>query len=196
MKTKLIIVLFLAPLLGYSQLQRSNSIVSGNVQWSSNTTVQPNGLHSKLTNLNLQSNYGWMISDRWMVGAGISLSNNKLIGNGTSSTFVSREAMIIGRRYIPVFEKFYVQIDGAVGYYSTKNTAYDPQFPSDIGTKTTGISFMVTPGVAYFIHPRFVVNGTLGNFRITKDTSPGPRIWNGQAAFGISRISLGAAFVF
>lgn len=190
---KVLGVFLLFPLLGYAQLEKSNSLVTGTVQWSSGITPNPGPTFTKARLFNVRASYGYLLTDVWMVGVATSSYYGKTTTNDYLYTYTSQDADVYARRYVRLFDKCFLQVDGAIGLYFYRTKTHNATLPVDATAEKNGQFVSITPGVTYFIHPRVALTGELGSFRLNHDTLAGLRFWSGTAALGISQFSLGAS---
>jgi hypothetical protein len=238
MKKILVIFLVFANYFSQAQLRKGRMVISLNANYNQNSSVSNDtivevGQPSKTIqdqnyigkNLNAGLNFGYFISNKFVVGivgsfqyssyindytnsnnSSIYKSNNKQTYNLYSSGVYMRYYKMIGKSNFA----FFSELNGSYIWGNSLNqyvnaTSPNPDQITDKKGKTTGYLVGFKPGITYFINDKFGIEASFGNinYRLqnTKYTKSGIASGNDKTAgtnvsLSLSTLYLGVSYYF
>jgi hypothetical protein len=198
MKNVILIAVFCLPIAALAQIQKGKSVLSGSVNYTlSGNDSEVSAQSNKSYQFTASSSYGYLIGDRWAIGITPSFLKNRQLGYGADLHYRTVSIGPFVRRYFPVGEKFFIHVDGGMNAAFSGNWLVLNGEKSAV-TKSTGLNFYVGLGASYFVSGRIALQASLGNisYSSSKTESDDNRPWNFGTNFGLSSLTLGAAWYF
>lgn len=149
-----------------AQITPSSHVIGGS---SSFTVVsRPSGNNLMRTTFSIRPEIGKFVSDKWLIGGGLgySIDNNRTILSNQKLT--SRVQNFSGNfaatRFYPLSEKFYFTLEYGLGagYFLSQTDVLNGSTVSTGVGKGIGLSLGVSPGLAYFINPKWMLFARMG----------------------------------
>ncbi|HEX8061236.1 MAG TPA: outer membrane beta-barrel protein [Cyclobacteriaceae bacterium] len=203
MKTILIALALCSATASFAQIEKGRSYLTGQIGGSSSNTTYDTPSNSgieKQRAYNVSAGYGYLLAGKWAVGLSFNASGNKaLYNNNTRDQSMGYGISPYVRRYFSIAEKFYVYLDGGLGYTQTKSTFKVPGNTTDTHIKAASV--FITPGVTYFLSDRFALNASFGslyfrNSKVTGTSQAGYHQKDFYANFALNAIGFGASVFF
>ena len=165
-----------------SQTEKGKMILGGlfSISGYSNSSYETTTLSStyKYFNFQVSPNFGYFIKDNLAIGTNLNFQ--------ITNTYYDYPNMILGNNYqsrinsmnygIGVFARYYKKITGSFSFFINGELNYSYQiqkieYITGPGKETdlSNLSFSLSPGVVYFISPKFGMQATFGN--LTFDNS-------------------------
>jgi len=203
----------------YSQTEKGKKLLGGSINFygsSDKNSVSPGEYDSDELGFFLASRYGYFVKNQLAIGATLrfgtynykySMYNPQIIPYPSTN---ERNEISFGvggfiRSYKNFTEKFSFIVDGSVYYNYSDSKSIQPNAfePDETKTKTNGFSFILTPGINYFLTSKLGIEASLGNlfysYSKSKDDSSPQRIYK-SSDYGIrlngSTILLGLTYYF
>jgi hypothetical protein len=171
MKKTLIFILFtLAICQVNAQLSKGNILVGGSVNFSSSNSDSDNSsgfVSSKSSQFAFSPKAGFFVSDKSVVG--ITLTYDTYGYKYQYPTYYDQyrqKGVAIGsfyRQYFPLGEHAAFFVQGLAQFSTGKRTNYNGYNDLENIQDTKGISFVITPGVNYFLNNKWGLEATMGS---------------------------------
>lgn len=179
---------------GFSQTEKGRKFINGQISLSGNNNysggaVGSNKYNSSSLAFQFVPNVGYFIKDNFAVGANLSFG----VSNSTQEveypnqtpveTFYKSNSISYGiggfaRYYKKITDKFLFLTNGGVSYiYQTQkvdnsNNYFHPTGSPSVQTvQTNSFSVVITPGIVYFVSPKFGIETNFGNINYQNSSS-------------------------
>ena len=206
MHSKLIVILsFLLVTIAKAQIQKGSLLTGGNFSFYHQNDTEEFSKYGNTSTDDIKSNYiftnpqiGFFISDKTLIGGGISYEHNTLEQiirfGGSTGTIKQRDNTFFINpyltRYTELTEKLYLttSINLMVGLGNGK---YGENY--DLKTNILDIRFNIKPGLTYAISEKWLLSANIGqlfydwkNETVTSDTGSEERPANSSNNYGIN----------
>jgi hypothetical protein len=204
---------------GYSQTEKGNMLIGGQISISGNTSSALDSMSlntTRSTSFSLIPNVGFFICNNFAIGASLNfgISNTTYkdedlpssIYTQTSASDYTYGIGVFARKYFKIADKFMFFINGGISYsYLTGKTTETTNSPNidilsnNIPPQTDKISVNINPGLVYFISPKLGIETSFGslyyNYTTTKNKNVSYDNHDNNSSYGInlniSTLSLG-----
>ena len=186
MKKKVILIIMacFAIITCQSQTEKGKILVGALLNFSMSNTTNYDTSYVSNTNKNYQISinpyYGYFIKENLAIGIRLKYLKNYSESNKTDNIGFSTNSTQNNITYQGgIFVRYYTKITGNLMFVTNGDLAYsyetdkseNLQIPSTIDNKITKYSISITPGLVYFISPKFGLETTFGSLNYSYSTT-------------------------
>ncbi|MCY7420747.1 MAG: hypothetical protein LH478_03280 [Chitinophagaceae bacterium] len=165
-----LVSIFLLSFIGYSQFQKGQKVLGGNVGFSTGKIDYTVPNQSRQTSFSINPSIGWFCKPNVLAGFGVSYGFNNLKNSGTNSQRNESKSQnmavnAFSQKFLGVANKLFFTINSgaSINYSFGKNESFNGS--SDISSKSNiyGVNVNLAPGLSYRIGNHFLFDAYLSN---------------------------------
>lgn len=133
----------------FAQVQRGKVTLGGGFRIGTDKVSNAGSTGSKTNTYSVEPRAGYFVSDRFLIGAGFSVTLKDLDVNGQTQNETQFAIGPFGRYYVPLAKSFFFFGEAGLNYSTQKSTIKIPAL-SDTEWTVNGFAAHISPGFAFF----------------------------------------------